>query len=75
MYFAMGKITTIKFAERVGLTYGRINQLIQSGDIEAEKVGRDYLIDEQIVSIIKNRPEKRGRKPKNKKLETISGAR
>ena len=68
----MGRITTIEFAERVSLTYGRIHQLIQSGDIEAEKIGRDYVINEKFVDIIRNRPEKRGRKPKNK-VENIKG--
>lgn len=69
----MGKITTIELAERVNLTYGRINQLIQSGDIIAEKVGRDYLIDEKYVTTILNRPEKRGRKKKsNRKGESVN---
>ena len=60
----MGKITTKAFAERLNLTHGRIHQLIQSGEIEAEKIGRDYLIEERLVEKIRNRPERRGRKPK-----------
>ena len=61
----MSKITTIEFAERIGLTYGRVHQFIRSGEIVAEKIGRDYLIDEKFLEIIRTRPERRGRKPKN----------
>lgn len=57
------KITTIEFAEKVELTPPRIRQLIMLGIIEAEKFGRDYMIDERYIDDIKNRPERRGRKP------------
>ncbi len=56
------KITTIEFAERVDLTAPRIRQLILMGVIEAEKFGRDYMIDVKYIEVIKNRPERRGRK-------------
>ncbi len=59
------KLTTKEVADQVGLTYGRIHQMIKSGDIEAEKIGRDYIVDLKYVEIIKNRPEKRGRSRKN----------
>ena len=54
-------LTTKELADRVNLTPGRINQMIWSGEIEAEKRGRDYLIDDKYIEIIKNRPEKRGK--------------
>ena len=54
-------LTTKQIAEKVGLTLGRINQLIRNDEIEAVKLGRDYLIDDKYVDIIKNRPEKRGK--------------
>ena len=60
------KITTIEFAEKVDLSAPRIRQLIMLGIIEAEKFGRDYMIDEQLVEEIKQRPERRGRKPVKK---------
>ncbi len=60
------KLTTKEMAEKVGLTYGRINQLISSGEIVAEKIGRDYFIDSKYVQIINSRPEKRGRPRKTK---------
>ena len=62
------KLTTKQLASEVGLTYNRINQMITGGDILAEKVGRDYLIDDSYIEIIKNRPEKRGRPKKARKL-------
>jgi hypothetical protein len=58
------KITTIEFAEQVGLTDVRVRQLINSGDIQAEKRGRDYMIDPKFIQLIKNRPERRGRRKK-----------
>jgi hypothetical protein len=60
------KITTLEFAEKVELTAPRIRQLIMLGVIEAEKFGRDYMIDEQYIEVIKNRPERRGRRPLKK---------
>jgi excisionase family DNA binding protein len=64
------KLSTKEFAERVGLTRPRINQMIQNGEIDAEKLGRDFFIDEKFVEIIRNRPERRGR-PKKIKEVTI----
>lgn len=58
-------LTTMEMGKAVGLTYGRILQLIKDGDIEAKKIGRDWVIDEKYIEIIKNRPERRGRKRKN----------
>ena len=55
-----GMLTTKQFSERVGLTIQRIQQLIKLELIQAEKVGRDYLIAENYVDIINNRPERRG---------------
>jgi excisionase family DNA binding protein len=58
------KLTTKQFGEQVGLTDKRIIQLINSGVLPAEKIGRDYLIEDSFIPAIKARPEKRGRKPK-----------
>jgi hypothetical protein len=60
------KITTIEFAEKVDLTAPRIRQLIMRGFIKAEKFGRDYMINTKYIDIIKNRPERRGRKSNKK---------
>ena len=66
----MSKLTTQQFAEKVSLTYGRVHQLIVSGEIPAERFGKMYVIDEKYVDIINNRPERRGRKPKTLNGET-----
>ena len=59
----MSKIlTTNEFAEAVGLTPFRIRQMIYEGSITARKVGRDWVIDRRFVDVIRNRPERRGRK-------------
>ncbi|MEJ7861522.1 MAG: helix-turn-helix domain-containing protein [Pyrinomonadaceae bacterium] len=57
-------ITTKEGARKLGLTYVRINQLIKSDILPAEKRGRDYFIRESDVEIIEQRPETRGRKKK-----------
>jgi len=59
-------LTTKEAAEKVGLTYVRINQLIKSGELPAEKRGRDYFVREADVDRLKDRPERRGRPPKPK---------
>lgn len=70
MFFSVmnQKLTTKEFAEQVGLTYGRIHQFIKSGEIEAERIGRDYVIDAKYVAVIKNRPERRGRPRKSSQV-------
>ena len=58
------KLTTIEFAEAVGLTDIRIRQMITRGELAAEKKGRDWHIDAKFVNSILNRPERRGRPKK-----------
>lgn len=57
------KITTVKFAEEVNVTPTRVRQMILEGTLPAEKLGRDWLIEDKFIPVIKNRPETRGRKP------------
>ena len=61
------KITTKELATQVDLSDIRIRQMILSGEIKAEKFGRDYMIDEKFIEVIRNRPERRGRKPAARK--------
>lgn len=62
-------LTTKELADKVRLTPGRITQMIWSGEIEAEKRGRDYLIDDKYVALIKSRPEKRGKYARKQQKE------
>lgn len=64
--WAMGMLTTTEFAEKVDLTRPRIIQLLKTGEIEGEKKGRDWWIDEKFVQVVLDRPERRGRTPKKK---------
>ncbi len=61
------KLTTIEFAEAVGLTDIRIRQMITRNELPAEKKGRDWLIEASYITFILNRPERRGRPKKELK--------
>lgn len=54
-------LTTEEFAKKANLTRGRIYHFIWDGVIKAQKHGRDYLIDESQLEIIRHRPDRRGR--------------
>jgi excisionase family DNA binding protein len=52
-------ITNKEVAARLGISKQRVWQLIQSGKLPAQKVGRDWIIEEKVLE----RPEIRDRKP------------
>ncbi len=60
------KLTANEIAEKVELGARRIRKMIADGEIRAKKFGRDWVIDAKYIEIIKNRPERRGRKPSHK---------
>ena len=60
------KLTTNEIAQRVNKTRARITQLIHENLIVAEKYGRDWVIDEDQIPVIKNLPDKRGKYPRQK---------
>ncbi|HEY8559545.1 MAG TPA: helix-turn-helix domain-containing protein [Pyrinomonadaceae bacterium] len=68
------KYTTKEVAEKVGLTRQRITQMIQDGRIAAEKLGRDWVIDENQIIVINSLPDNRGKYPRrqNRALRSIS---
>jgi excisionase family DNA binding protein len=61
----MGLLTTRQAAERLGISIPRVHQLINEGRLPAEKVGRDYVIREEDLKLVEDRP-KAGRPPKAK---------
>ena len=67
----MKLLTTKEVAERLGVTVTRVQQLIGEGRLPAEKMGRDYFIQEADLKLVADR--KRGRPPKAK-AETSSKA-
>ncbi len=58
----MVMLSTQDAADRLGVTIGRVQQLIWDGKLPAEKVGRDYVIQEADLKLVAER--KRGRPPK-----------
>ena len=58
----MKMLTTGEAAERLGVTVQRVHQFIRDERLPARKLGRDYLIDEEDLKRIGDRPT--GRPPK-----------
>jgi excisionase family DNA binding protein len=55
-------LTSKEAAERLGVTAGRIRQMVVDGQLPAEKFGRDLVIKESDLSLVADR--KPGRPPK-----------
>jgi excisionase family DNA binding protein len=51
----MNLLTTKEVAERLGVTVRRVQALIQAGRLPAQKVGRDFLIQEKDIKLIEDR--------------------
>ena len=61
----MRLLSTAEAASKLGVTIGRVQQLIWDGLLPAQKVGRDYVINEDDLKLVADRP-KVGRPPKPK---------
>ncbi len=62
--FAMnGLLTTQEAAIKLGVTAGRVRQMIADGQLPATKMGRDNFIKESDLRLVENR--KVGRPPKS----------
>jgi len=59
-----GFLTTQEAAEKLGVTAGRVRQMIVDGQLPAMKVGRDNLIREIDLTLVEDR--KVGRPPNTK---------
>jgi excisionase family DNA binding protein len=59
-----GFLTTQEAAEKLGVTAGRVRQMIIHGQLPATKLGRDNIINETDLSLVEDR--KVGRPPKDK---------
>ncbi len=60
----MKTLTTQQTAERLGVSVRRVNDLITSGRLPAERFGRAYMIQEGDLRFVENRQP--GRPPKAK---------
>jgi excisionase family DNA binding protein len=58
----MDFLTTKEAAERLGITPRRVQALVTSGRLPAQKIGRDYLIKEKDLKLVENRKVGRPRK-------------
>jgi excisionase family DNA binding protein len=63
----MAVIGTTEAAKRLKLTVGRIRTMIGSGLLPAQKVGRDWLIDEADLEAFAKIERKPGRPRKKKR--------
>ena len=61
-------LTTLQAAERLGVTAGRVRQMIVDGQLPATKMGRDNFIREADLKLVAER--KVGRPPKATKKAT-----
>ncbi len=60
----MKMLTTNEAAKRLGVTVQRVHQFIKDERLPAQKMGRDYIINESDLKSIEERPT--GRPPKAK---------
>jgi excisionase family DNA binding protein len=59
----MKLLSTSEVADRLGVSVLRVQQLIWAGRLPAQKVGRDYIINEPDLKLVEYR--KPGRPPKH----------
>jgi excisionase family DNA binding protein len=63
-----GYLTTKEVAEKLGVTVGRVRQMIADGQLPSQKIGRDNFIKESDLELVKERKVGRpkGYSPKGK---------
>jgi excisionase family DNA binding protein len=63
-----GFLTTKQVAEKLGVSVGRVRQMVADGQIPATKIGRDNFIKETDLELVKDRKVGRpkGYSPKDK---------
>lgn len=66
----MKLLSTPEVAARLGITLARVQQLIWKGRLPAQKVGRDYVIQEGDLRLVANRKPGRPSKQADKKGST-----
>jgi excisionase family DNA binding protein len=58
--------TTSEAAAKLGVTVGRVRQLVLDGTLQAEKFGRDLVITAEALELARQRKTTRGPEPKPK---------
>ena len=65
-----GLLTTQQVAEKLGVTAGRVRQMIIDGQLPATKMGRDNFIKESDLKLVEDRKPGRPSKAETAKAET-----
>ncbi len=65
--FAMEILNTTAAAKKLNISAIRVRQLIRDGRLPAQKVGRDYIIQEKDLALVSHRQT--GRPTKNKNVQ------
>lgn len=60
----MALLTTTQAADRLGITPGRVRQMVLHSEIRAQKIGRDLLLNEADVERAKKRKTRPGPSPR-----------
>jgi excisionase family DNA binding protein len=68
-------LSTKEASERLGVSVLRIQQLIWDGRLPAQKVGRDYVINESDLKLVENRKPGRPKKAVKKESSKSKGKR
>jgi excisionase family DNA binding protein len=63
----MNLLTTKEAAERLGVTVQRIHALIKNERLPAQKMGRDYFVEEKDLKLVEERKPGRPRKDASEK--------
>jgi excisionase family DNA binding protein len=58
----MNFLTTKQVAEKLGVSLRRVQALVTSGRLPAQKFGRDYMIREKDLKLVENRKVGRPKK-------------
>lgn len=61
----MGLLTTKEASEKLGVSVRRVQAMINDGRLKAQKLGRDYVIDEKDLETVKDRKVGRPKQKKN----------
>jgi excisionase family DNA binding protein len=62
----MKLLTTLEAARKLKVTVARVQQLIWSGRLPARKLGRDYVIAQEDLKLVRHRKAGRPSKPTGK---------
>jgi len=60
-------LSTNEAAQKLGVTSIRVRAMIRDGNLPAKKIGRDYVINESDLELVKDRKPGRPSKEKSKK--------